>query len=226
MHLRLLAESVLDAVADTHNFGYAVRDTKAVNSAFASFFLCDWESLECRQVAESVFMRLKFGGSAAAITEWLARPLACRAAPLADGGCAVLEPASGALHLFRPGGSHASSFSLRYDDAPAYDLVAEDNNLWFTVPEHGALVRFSINRRDITLRVGNGGTFPIPRGLTRRTDTLWLCCAGSNEAKAFSIPELDITETLAFPAPPEKLFHVFSREFALLSDGSVCAVNP
>ena len=226
MHLRLLAEQVLDAAADAHTFACAVRDTRAVDSAFASFFLCDWETLERRQVPWSVYAQLKFGCCASTVGNWLPRPLTSKAAPLADGGCAVLEPVGGALHLFRPDGSHGASFPLLYGDIPAYDLIAAGEDLlWFTVPDRGALVRYSINRREITLRVGGTDTFPLPHGLTRNADTLWVCCAGSDEAKAFSMPDLEITETLPFRAPPEKLFRVYSRVFVWLADGSVCAVE-
>ncbi|MDR3313755.1 MAG: hypothetical protein LBS96_04780 [Oscillospiraceae bacterium] len=219
MQLRLLADSVLDAAADAHTFGYAVRDTKAVDAAFASFFFCDWETLESRRVPEAVYMQLKFGGCAAAAAAWLAQPLRCKAAILPDGGCAALEPAGGMLHLFRPGGDHASSFTLCYADVAAHDLVAQEDSLWFTVPERGALARFSLNQRELTLRAGGNGIFRLPRGITRNADTLWVCCAGSNEAKAFSLTELEVTETLELPAPPEKIFRVYSRMFALLADG-------
>jgi hypothetical protein len=228
MHLRLLAESVLDAAADAHTFGYAVKDTKAVDSAFASFFLCDWETLECRRVPEAVYLQLKFGGCAASAAACLAQPVLCKAAPLQDGGCAALEPPSsggGTLHLFRPGGDPAAHFPLRYGETDAYDIVAQEDSLWFTVPERGALVRFSLSLREPTLRAGGNGIFRQPRGITRNADTLWVCCAGSKEAKAFALGDLEVTETLAFPAPPEKLFRVYSRMFVLLADGSVCAVN-
>ncbi|MDR2524881.1 MAG: hypothetical protein LBC83_01610 [Oscillospiraceae bacterium] len=223
MHLRLLAETVLDVAADTHSFAYAQRDTDTANAGFVSFFLCDWATLECREVPPAVFLQLKFGASAAAAQEWFENPLRCKAALLPDGGCAVLE--SGArLHLFRPDGVCGASVSLHYKEAPAQDIAAVGDSLWCTVPTHGALVRYSLAEREITLRVGGRDVFAAPQGLTRSADTLWLCCAGDSTVQAFSLTELDITERLQLPVVPVKYYRVFSRAFVLLENGSLCTL--
>ena len=61
MNLATIAVNVVDVAANGQAIAYAQRDTKADGSAFASFYLCDWGSLQSRPISEAAYLQVKFG---------------------------------------------------------------------------------------------------------------------------------------------------------------------
>jgi len=214
MKLKLISTLVLDVAANELALAYARRDTKP-GGQFVSYYYCDWETLQSRPVAESTFLNLKFGDIGGHVAETLDEVFSCRAASLPDGGCAVLR-ADGALHLFRPNGSLGGAFPLEYNQCPAYDLVFSNGDIWFTAPKRDAVVRFSLERREMVLRVGGEGVFPSPMGLSRQGGALRICCVGAKQVKTLLLPDCSLGETLSFEdeiSAPDCFFSVFRRNF-------------
>jgi len=210
MNLVTIAANVVDVAANGQAIAYAQRDTKADGSAFASFYLCDWGSLLCRPISEAAYLRMKFGEAGPSVAESLAEYFTCRAARLPDGGCAVLR-ADSVLRLFRPDGRVGASFELEYQGCDAYDIASDGTDLWFTVPARGALVQFSLQERDMVMRVGGHGVFPRATGVTRSQGALWVCCV--HEVKALLLPGLELGERIYLGDLLEKFFAVFGRRF-------------
>ena len=210
MNLATIATNVVDVAANGQAIAYAQRDTKADGSAFASFYLCDWGSLQCRPISESAYLQLKFGASGGYVAESLVEYFTCRAARLADGGCAVLR-ADSVLRLFRPDGRLGASFPLEYQDCDAYDIACDGTDLWFTVPARGAVVQFSLQERDMVMRVGGHGVFPRATGITRTQAGLHVCCV--HEVKTLLLPSLELGDRLYLGDLLEKFFVIFGRRF-------------
>jgi len=208
LNLTTIAANVVDVAANGQAIAYAQRDTKT--DAFVSFYLCDWGSLQCRPISEDTYLRLKFGGIGGWVAENLVEYFTCRAARLADGGCAVLR-ADAVLRLFRPDGRVGASFPLDYQGSDAYDIACDGADLWFTAPARGALVRFSLQERDMVLRVGGHGVFPRATGVTLSGGKLWVCCV--HEVKALLLPSLELGERVYLGDLLEKYFEVFGRRF-------------
>ncbi|MDR0532140.1 MAG: hypothetical protein LBG83_08760 [Oscillospiraceae bacterium] len=212
MKLTMIAPQVLDIAANEQAIAYARRDTKADGSVFASFHFCDWETLQTRPIAESTYLYIKFGDAGAHAAQALGEPFGCRAAPLPDGGCAVLTP-GGLLRLFRPDGARGGGFVLDYQECPACDIVSVGGDIWFTATEKNALVLFSLARRGMVLRVGGEGVFPRPTGLSAHGNLLCACCAGG--VKALALPSYELGDSIAFEGgeAPDRFFQVFRRRF-------------
>jgi len=210
MNLLTIAMNVVDVAANGQAIAYAQRDTKADGSVFASFYLCDWGSLQCRPITEGAFLQLKYGEIGGYVAESLVEYFTCRAARLPDGGCAVLR-ADSVLRLFRPDGRVGASFELEYQGCDAYDIACDGTDLWFTVPARGALVRFSLQERDMVMRVGGHGVFPRATGVTRAQNALWVCCV--HEVKSLLLPDLELGERIYLGDLLEKFFVVFGRRF-------------
>ena len=225
MNFRLIAQQILDVASNEQAIAYvsrAEKDTKAGSSAFASFYFCDWENLQSRPISESAYLQLKFGEAGAHVADCLGEIFTCRAARLSDGGCAVLS-ADASLRLFRPDGRLGACFPLEYRGAGAYDIACDGGNLWFTAPAQNALALFSLQAREIALRVGGSGVFARPAGLFKQGHSLFVCCAGSNEVKTLLLPSCDLGETYPLGAPPEKYFAVFRSAF-LWAEGALYAI--
>ncbi|MDR1928239.1 MAG: hypothetical protein LBQ33_06340 [Oscillospiraceae bacterium] len=218
MQLQLLARGVCDVAATQQSLAYAKKDTKADGTVFASFFLCDWETLQCREIPEMAYLRVKFGELGARAADWFGETLTCRAARLPDGGLAVIG-ADFLLHLFRPDGAHASAIPLLYQDAPAYDLICDDDSLWCTVPQRNVLLQYSLAAREVRLRVGGSGVFPQPMGIFRQLDSAFVCCVGSKDVKSFDLARYEVTGFLPFSQAPKKFFRIFRRHFVWLESG-------
>jgi len=210
MELLTIAMNVLDVAANGQAIAYAQRDTKADGSAFASFFLCDWGSLQCRPISETAYLQMKFGEIGGYVADNLVEYFTCRASRLADGGCAVLR-ADSVLRLFRPDGRLGASFTLEYQGCDAYDIACDGTDLWFTVPARGALVQFSLQERGMVLRVGGHGVFPRATGITRTKDRLHVCCV--HEVKTLLLPGLELGGRTYLGDLLEKYFVVFGRRF-------------
>ena len=217
MKLQCIARQVLDVAATTSEIAYATRDTKADGSVFASFHFVDWETLHSRQIAEGVYLQLKFGNLGACIADTLGEPFSCRAQPLPDGGCAVLR-SDAMLCLFRPDGSMGAQFFLGYRDAPAYDILSDGSGgLWFTVPTRNVIALFSLRRRELELRVGGSGTFERPKGIARTGSDLLVSCA--EEAKTLLLSSYELGAATHIGKPFEKYVSVFRRNFLWMDEG-------
>ena len=221
MNLVTIAENVIDVAANGQTIAYAQRDTKADGSAFASFYLCDWGSLQTRPITETAYLQLKFGDIGGYVAENLVDYFTCRAARLPDGGCAVLR-ADSVLRLFRPDGRAGASFALEYQGCDAYDIACDGTDLWFTAPSRGALVQFSLQERDMAVRVGGHGVFPRATGVTLSRGALWVCCV--HEVKSLLLPELELGERVYVGDLLEKYFEVFGRRFVWMG-GALCAAD-
>ncbi len=219
MKLSTIATQVVDVAANTQAIAYVKRDTKADGSVFASFHLCDWGSLQTRSITESAYLQLKFGEIGSYIAENLMEYFTCRAARLPDGGCAVLR-ADSVLQLFRPDGRPGASFALDYQGYDAYDLAFDGVDLWYSVPARGALVQYSLQNREMLLRVGGQGVFPHITGITHVVNTLWACCV--HEVKSLVLPDCTLGERIYMGDMLEKFFVVFGRKFIWM-EGTLCA---
>jgi len=219
MNLFTIAANVIDVAANGQAIAYAQRDTKADGSVVVSFSLCDWGSLQCRPISEMAYLQLKFGDSGGFVAENLVEYFTCRAARLPDGGCAVLR-ADSVLRLFRPDGRLGASFPLEYQGCDAYDIACDGAELWFTVPTRGALVQFSLQEREMAMRVGGQGVFPRATGVTRVQDKLYVCCV--HEVKTLLLPQLELGERLYLGDLLEKYFEVFGRRFVWIGH-ALCA---
>jgi len=225
MNLQLIARQVLDVAANEQMLAYvtaAKRDTKAGGSAFASFYFCDGENLQSRAISEGTYLHLKLGEAGAYIADQLGEIFTCRAARLPDGGCAVLG-ADSTLRLYRPDGRPGTRFPLEYRGAGAYDIACDGGSLWFTAPAQNALALFSLEAREIALRVGGSGVFARPGGLFKQGHSLFVSCAGSNEMKTLLLPSCDLGESVPLDVAPEKYFAVFRRAF-LWAEGTLYAI--
>lgn len=213
MTLHSITRQVLDVAATEQAIAFAAKDTSV------SFYFCDWETLQCRPISESAYLQMKFGGAGSAVADALGEPFSCRAARLPDGGCAVLR-SDAMLCLFRPDGRMGTQFFLGYQNAPAYDIVSEGNMLWFTAPAANALVLFSLQEREMELRVGGPGIFPRPLGVSKAGNALLVSCAGgTGEVKTLLLPSYELDKTIPLLAPPEKYYRIFRRGFLWTDDG-------
>ncbi|MDR2648038.1 MAG: hypothetical protein LBB67_07965 [Oscillospiraceae bacterium] len=211
----LISDCVTAVTATNDAIVYAAKDTK-VGVAFASFFFCDAISLRSHPVSESHFLQTKFGSLGGSIAAFMGEGLTCQAAPLPDGGCAVLDTNS-VLHLFRPDAVHAAAFPLEYQNAPAFDIAVDGTSLWYSVPAKNALVQFSLATREVLLRVGSRDVFPRPLGLSRLPGTLLAACA-DGEAKQLSLTNYEMTQSVFCMERLEKYFAVLHQSFALVGD--------
>ena len=217
MKLQCISRQVIDIAANHSEIAYARRDTKADGSAFASFHFIDWETLQRRPISESVFLQMKFGNLGSCVADTLGEPFSCRAVPLPDGGCAVLRTDS-MLCLFRPDGSMGAQFFLGYRDAPAFDIVSDGNDgIWFSVPAHDVVVLFSLQRREMELRIGGAGTFTRPTGISKSGSDLLVSCEGA--IKTLLLPSCELGNTIYVSEPFEKYVSVFQRSFLWMEDG-------
>ena len=224
MTLQLIAPQVLDVAANELAITYARRDTKP-GGVFASYYYCDWETLQVRPIAESTFLNFKFGDVGSSVADTLGEVFSCRAARLPDGGCAVLR-ADGVMNLFRPSGGLGGSFALEYNQCVAYDIACCGGDIWFTAPKRDAVVQFSLEEREMILRVGGEGVFPSPMGLSKQGGALKVCCVGAKTVKTLQLPDCTLGETLAFEeefSAPDRFFSVFRRDF-LCMQGNLYAV--
>lgn len=218
MELRGISQQIWDVAATEQAIAYAKKDTKADGSVFASFHFCDWETMQVRAISEAAYLQIKFGNVGAYVAEALGEILTCRAARLPDGGCAVLRTDS-MLELFRPDGRSGAKLFLNYQQAPAYDIVYADGGLWYTVPSRDAVVKLSLQTREMELRVGGQGVFARPLGLTAAGGSLFLACARAKEIKQLQLPGYELGGSIVLGGAPEKYFTVFRREFVWMGEG-------
>ncbi|MDR2754035.1 MAG: hypothetical protein LBB50_06985 [Oscillospiraceae bacterium] len=213
--LRCVAQDVLDVTASAQAIAYVTKDTRADGSVFASFYLCEWDTLCSRPISESMYCQMKFGAAGSVAATQLPERLTCCAARLPDGGCAVLQ-ADSTLRLLRPDGRPGAQFALEYQGAPAGGIACDpvgDGDLWFSVPKRGSVVRFSLQSREMTLRVGGADDFAQPTGLFLQGHSLFVCCVGDHTVRMLHLPACTLGESVAFKGQPDQYFAVFRRRF-------------
>ncbi|MCL2195749.1 MAG: hypothetical protein FWB76_07355 [Oscillospiraceae bacterium] len=223
MTLYTLAQQVIDFAATDHAIAYVRQDTRMDGSVFASFHFVDCETMQTRPISEGAYLQVKFGDLGPYLADGLAEPYACRSARLPGGGCAVLR-SDAMLCLYEPDGSHGAEFFLGYRDAPAHDLAATNDGLWYTVPARNAIALFSLQRCEMVLRVGGSGVFNKPLGIAAYGERLLVSCIGSSLVRTLEMPGYDLKETIDIARPFENFFMVQGRRF-VLSNGELFAVE-
>jgi len=218
-----MAQQVMDLAATEQAIAYVRQDTRMDGSVFASFHFVDCETMQTRPISEGAYLQVKFGDLGPYLADGLAEPYACRTARLPGGGCAVLR-SDAMLCLYEPDGSHGAEFFLGYRDAPAHDIAATEEGLWYTVPARHAICLFSLEKCEMVLRVGGSGVFNQPLGIARYGERLLVSCAGSSLVRALQLPGYDLSETIDIARPFEKFFAVQGRRF-LLNNGELFAAE-
>jgi len=218
-----MAQQVVDFAATEQAIAYIRQDTRMDGSVFASFHFVDCGTMQTRPISEGAYLQVKFGDLGPYLADSLAEPYACRTARLPSGGCAVLR-SDAMLCLYEPDGSHGAEFFLGYRDAPAHDIAATDEGLWFTVPARNAICLFSLEKCEMVLRVGGSGVFNKPLGIACYSERLLVSCAGSTMVRTLQLPGYDLRDSIDIARTFEKYFVVQGRRF-VFNNGELFAAE-
>ncbi len=217
---KIVDDSILDIVPFTYGFVYAKKEVDESGGARAAFYCYNAQTKKVEAVRRTGYLHTKFGENFEKITKSVPNFIFCDAVELQSGECIVLTPDS-KMHVFNQEGETEWEENLCYRESPVRGLAADDDCIWFVVPEKNSIVRFSTAAQKVYTRIGGNETttFDDPVGVTKSGPFLYISCGNSKKIRKIDMQTYSIKDYRIFEEPVQKFFKVLGKEYVLLKSG-------
>lgn len=217
---KIVDDSILDIVPFTNGFVYAKKEVDESGNARAAFYCYNAQSKKVEAVRRTGYLHTKFGDNFEKIVESVPNFIFCDAVQLQNGQSVILT-AESRMHVFEQDGSTQWEENLCYRDSPVKGLAADDDCIWFVVPEKNSIVRFSATAQKVYTRIGGNETttFDDPVGVTKSGPFLYISCGNSKKIRKIDMQTYSIKDYRVFDEPVMKFFRIFGKEYVLLKSG-------
>ena len=154
---KIVDDSILDIVPFTYGFVYAKKEVDESGNARAAFYSYNAQSKKVEAVRRTGYLHTKFGENFEKIVESVKNFIFCDSVILQNGECIVLTSDS-RMYVFDAEGKIDWEENLCYRESPVRGLSADDDCIWFVVPEKNSIVRFSTSAQKVYTRIGGNET--------------------------------------------------------------------
>lgn len=217
---KIVDDSILDIVPFTYGFVYAKKEVDESGNARAAFYSYNAQSKKVEAVRRTGYLHTKFGENFEKIVGSVQNFIFCDAVLLQSGECVVLTSDS-RMYVFDTEGNIEWEENLCYRESPVKGLSADEDCIWFVVPEKNSIVRFSTSAQKVYTRIGGNETttFDDPVGVTKSGPFLYISCAKSKKIRKIDMQTYSIKDYRVFDEPVYKFFKVLGKEYVLLKSG-------
>ncbi len=218
---KIVDDSIIDIVPFTYGFVYAKKETDENGNARAAFYCFNAQTKKVEAVRRSGYLHTKFGEHFEKISKSVGNFIFCDVVTLpASGETVALFPES-KMYYFDSNGDLIWDEELCYRESPVKGLVADEDCVWFVVPEKKSIVRFSPSTRKIYIRIGGNesSTFENPVGITKVGNMLYVSCADSKKIRKIDLQTYSVKDHRVFAEPVYKFFRILGKEYVLLDSG-------
>ncbi len=218
---KIVDDSILDIVPFTYGFVYAKKEVDEKGSARAAFYSYNAQSRKVEAVRRTGYLHTKFGENFEKITECVPNFIFCDAATLPVGGETVVTTSDSKMYVFDNQGNIMWDTPLCYRGSPVRGLAADDDCVWFVVPEKNSIVRFSPSLQKVYTRIGGNETttFDDPVGVTKTGSFLYISCSNSKKIRKIDMQTYSVKDYRIFDEPVIKFFRMLDKEYVLLKSG-------
>lgn len=217
---KIVDDSILDIVPFTYGFVYAKKEVDESGNARAAFYCYNAQSKKVEAVRRTGYLHTKFGDNFEKIVQSVPNFIFCDAVQLRNGQSVVLSSES-RMHVFDKDGNTEWAENLCYRDSLVRGLAADDDCIWFVVPEKNSIVRFSTTAQKVYTRIGGNETttFDDPVGVTKSGPFLYISCGKSKKIRKIDMQTYSIKDYRVFEEPVLKFFKALGKEYVLLKSG-------
>ncbi len=218
---KIVDDSIIDIVPFTYGFVYAKKETDESGNTRAAFYCYNAQTKKVEAVRCSGYMMTKFGENFEKIAEDVGNFIFCDAVTLPVGGESVALTSDSKMHVLDKTGEKIWAEELCYRESPVKGLAADDDCVWFVVPEKNSIVRFSPTSRKVYTRIGGNETttFDDPVGVTKLGYYLFVSCAKSKKIRKIDLQTYSIKDYRVFDEEVYKFFKILGKEYVLLKSG-------
>lgn len=217
---KIVDDSILDIVPFTYGFVYAKKEVDESGNARAAFYCYNAQSKKVEAVRRTGYLHTKFGDNFEKIVQSVPNFIFCDAVQLRNGQSVILSSES-KMHVFDKDGNTEWAENLCYRDSLVRGLAADDDCIWFVVPEKNSIVRFSATAQKVYTRIGGNETttFDDPVGVTKSGPFLYISCGKSKKIRKIDMQTYSIKDYRVFEEPVLKFFRILGKEYVLLKSG-------
>ena len=203
-------------------FLFAAQQRVFEDKLVIGYKLFSFDTVTLKPITRQVYLDAKFGPTFSHFSHQIKEFLSCRALMLEGKRVFVVYP-NGAAAIFNEDGSvHWHGDILYQEEGPA-DALIVDENIWFSFPKGGAIIRYSLHTMREELRIGGKKlpTFHSPSGLWRygNTDNLLVCCPPADKIIRVNLTSYEVEDFAAFEEPVHQYLKIRSNEVVLLNSG-------
>lgn len=218
---KIVDDSIIDIVPFTYGFVYAKKETDEGGSTRAAFYCYNAQTRKVEAVRRTGYLHTKFGENFEKIAKEIGNFIFCDAVTLPVGGETVILTPQSKMYVFDKDGNTQCEENLCYRDSPVKGLAADDDCVWFVVPEKKSIVRFSPTAIKVYTRIGGNetSTFEDPVGVSKIGNFLFISCAESKKIRKIDLQTYSIKDYRIFDEPVYKFFRVLGKEYVLLKSG-------
>ncbi len=218
---KIVDDSIIDIVPFTYGFVYAKKETDESGNVRAAFYCYNAQTKKVDAVRRTGYLHTKFGENYEKITSEIGNFIFCDAVTLPVGGDSVILFPESKMCVLDSQGDVVWEEELCYRESPVKGLTADDDCVWFVVPEKNSIVRFSPTARKVYTRIGGNETttFDDPVGVTKAGNFLYVSCANSKKIRKIDLQTYSIKDYRIFDEPVRKFFRVLGKEYVLLESG-------
>lgn len=218
---KIVDENIIDIVPFKSGFVYAKKESDENGSVRAAFYCYNAQTRKVEAVRRSAYMYTKFGEGYESIGEIVDNFIFCDTANLPVGGYSVILTPDSKMYLLDKEGKLEWTEELCYRESPVKGLTADDDCVWFVVPEKNSIVRFSPTAKKVYTRIGGNETttFDDPVGVTKIGYNLYVSCANSKKIRKIDLQTYSIKDYKLFDEEVYKYFKIQGKEYVLLKSG-------
>lgn len=218
---KIVDDNIIDIVPFTYGFVYAKKETDDSGNTRAAFYSYNAQTKKVEAVRRTGYLHTKFGENFEKIISEIGNFIFCDAVKLPVGGENIILFPDSKMAVIDTNGEIIWEEELCYRESPVKGLTADDDCVWFVVPEKNSIVRFSPTARKVYTRIGGNETttFDDPVGVTKTGNFLYVSCANSKKIRKIDLQTYSVRDYRVFDEPVYKFFRVLGKEYVLLKSG-------
>ena len=217
---RIASQNIVDLLPIHKGVIFVKKEITKDERIKASFFAYDTQTQSLSSATKNAYLITKFGSAASVITPHLADYISCGVLKLKNGSIFICYK-SGEIGIFSDKGILLFSDDVYYHEYPVRDCTDDEDSIWFTVPDSNQIVCYSLDKKRITLRIGDdtNPTFGRPLTIEKIDKHLYVCCKSESAIKRVSLDNYTVETYKTFDEPLYKYLRIDDNEFVLLESG-------
>ncbi|MBR6548632.1 MAG: hypothetical protein IKT68_03720 [Clostridia bacterium] len=215
---QILDQNAFQVFPSQNGFIFAVKEERE-GKAVVSYKLLDFERLTLSPITRNVYLLEKFGQHFERYADNPEEFLQLRTLFVPDHRLLTVDP-MGNARVYHGDGTVSWQGRLLYNDCPPTGFALDENGLYVSFGEAGAIVRYHARTLRPEMRFGGGnGCLPCPEGLYCQHESVYFCAPKEQKIYQLNPREFTVEEYAAFDQPVHQYYKYHANEIVRLDSG-------
>jgi hypothetical protein len=216
---QIFGQEALQVLPCQKGFIFVVKQENREEKAVITYKMLDFEEMKMTAVTRNVYLLTKFGKHFERFEDNPDDFLQIRTLLFPDQRLLTVTP-QGEATLYAADGSVKWQGELTYQGCAPDSVVADENYVFVSYPDAGAVLRYSLPTMRQDMRIGGGAApLPKPEGLYYQHGQLLICSPTTNEILQLNPKTLETEPYHTLEEPVHRYAKFLSNELVMLDSG-------